>query len=188
MNEKQFVESFITKLDTEVKKISRKLHAESGLKISYANEIRSYIDSKSNENLLMKFETDLLIYEKQKTGVWKPRIIIETKIRSVTTHDAITYSQKAFTHKHLHPYLRYGILLGERENYAIPGRLFRHGLNFDFMLSWKKIKPSKIEWDNLLKIIKSEIKASKNLEEMIYDSRLRDRKRITVLHKPLIVK
>jgi len=188
MDEKEFVESFINKLNDEVKKISKKLHPKSCIRVTYANEIRSYINSESNENFLMKFETDILIYEKQKNGVWKPRIIIETKIRSVTTHDATTYSQKAFTHKHLHPYLRYGILLGERENYAIPGRLFRHGLNFDFMLSWKKIKPSKIEWDNLLKIIKSEIKASKNLEEMIYESRLRNREKITVLHKPLIVK
>jgi len=187
MNEKQFVESFIKKLDVEVKKISRKLFAESGKRVSYANEIITYLDTNAKDEYPMKFETDVLIYEKDKSGVWKPRIIIETKLH-ISTHDAITYSQKAFSHKHIHPYLRYGILLGDRGKYPIPGRLFRHGLNFDFMLSWKKMKPSKIEWNSLMKIIKSEINASKNLEEMIYNSRYADRKKINILHKPLIIK
>ncbi|GAI54911.1 unnamed protein product, partial [marine sediment metagenome] len=57
---------------------------------------------------------------------------IEGKINSVTTHGAITYSQKASTHKNVHPYLRYGILLGNRKHYPLPGRLFRHGAYFDF--------------------------------------------------------
>ncbi|GAB4286004.1 MAG: hypothetical protein Kow0081_4020 [Candidatus Dojkabacteria bacterium] len=65
---------------------------------------------------------------------------IEAKINSVTTHDAITYSQKAQTHKNVHSYLRYGILIGNRKDYALPGRLFRHGQHFDFMLSWKSFE------------------------------------------------
>jgi hypothetical protein len=34
-----------------------------------------------------------------KEEYWKPRIIIEGKLSKITTHDAITYSQKAETHK-----------------------------------------------------------------------------------------
>ena len=43
----------------------------------------------------------------------------------VTTHDALTYSTKAATHKHVHPYLRYGFLAGGIQ--TIPGRLIKHG-------------------------------------------------------------
>ena len=79
-------------------------------------------------------ETDLLVFEK--TDIIKPRIIIESKINSVTTHDAITYIYKAQTHKNVTPYIRYGIMLGNRKHYPLPGRLFRHGTNFDFMISF----------------------------------------------------
>ncbi len=49
---------------------------------------------------------------------------METKANgSITTHDVITYSHKAATHRQVHPYLRYGILWVE-ENNILPGRLF----------------------------------------------------------------
>ncbi len=44
---------------------------------------------------------------------WKPRVVVEAKLGKVTTNDAITYSQKASTHRAVHPYLRYGIMLGD---------------------------------------------------------------------------
>src|SRR5207247_985411 len=62
-----------------------------GLKLAYANEILSYGTApnfKSNY-----FETDLAIVEPIKTGRWRPRVVVEAKLGSVTTHDAITYSQ-----------------------------------------------------------------------------------------------
>ena len=86
------------------------------------------------------------------------------------------------------PYLRCGILLGNQKHYPLPGRLFRHGAYFDFMLSWKAFKPSEDEWKNFLKIIKREIKYSKQLEEILFNSRSKNHKRYTILHMPLYLK
>ena len=158
-----------------------------GKKLTYANEIIKY----NNDTPIyhdMKYETDILIYELDPNGHWIPRVVIEGKINSVTTHDAITYSKKAQTHKYVHPYLRYGILLGNRKHYPLPGRLFRHGSHFDFMLSWKSFDPSSSEFSHLLDIINKEIIASKKIEEMIFNSRSKNRKQIYSLHKLLITK
>jgi len=87
-------------------------------------EIISYKDNQPEETNLIKYETDLIICQNLSENEWKPRIIIEGKLNSVTTHDAITYSQKAATHKNVHPFLRYGILIGNRKHFPLPGRLF----------------------------------------------------------------
>ena len=64
----------------------------------------AYFENEPEQENYIGYETDILIFEKFDKKRWKPRIIIETKINSVTTHDAITYSQKAQTHKYVHPY------------------------------------------------------------------------------------
>lgn len=153
-------------------------------KVPYAQEIRSYdINFESIEVETNKFETDLLVYEK--SDVIKPRVIIESKINSVTTHDAITYSYKAQTHKNVTPYLRYGIMLGNRKHYPLPGRLFRHGTNFDFMISFIGFILTDEEKKTMLEVIKKEIEFSRKLEEMIYSSRFRNRKHYYLLQKDL---
>jgi hypothetical protein len=75
-----------------------------------------------------------------------------------------------------------------REIYPLPGRLFRHGAYFDFMLSWEGFKPLENEWKNFLKIIKSEIKYSEQLEEILFKSRSKNRKHYTILQKRLFLK
>ena len=102
-------------------------------KLPYASEIIEYDENFTalkQDN--MKFETDSIIYEK-KGEIIKPRIIIEAKLSRINTHDAITYSYKAQNHKNITPYIRYGIIIGKRKHYPLPGRLFRHGTNFDFI-------------------------------------------------------
>ncbi len=160
-------------------------NVEAGKRLIYANEIVKYDDHSTSYNE-MAYETDILVYEQSKDNSWKPRVVIEIKINSVSTHDAITYSQKSASHKYVHPYLRYGILLGHRANNPLPGRLFRHGAHFDFMLSWKDYEPEETEWKTLLNIIKKEIIASKKLEEMIFNSRRKYREKYIALHKPLV--
>ena len=103
----------------------------------------------------------------------------------MTTHDAITYSEKASTHKRVHPYLRYGIILGNRGTYPLPGRLFRHGLHFDFMASWIDFEPTENELNILTAILLDETKASRKLQKMIFESQSSSRKRYTALHRPL---
>ncbi len=159
-----------------------------GANLPYANEVLEYQGIEPKETKPVVYETDLLVIEKLNSGNWKPRVVIECKIDSVTTHDAITYSEKAFAHKRVHPYLRYGILIGNRKRYPLPGRLFRHGLYFDFMVSWVGFDSTKSERADFLDIVLDEVKSSQSLEEMLFNSRHSNRKRYVVLHKPLRLK
>jgi len=189
MNEMQWAKSVQELVSNHFERRHPSLSMRQGANLPYANEILLYRNNLTPEQVKkVPYATDLLITETVDQGTWKPRVVIECKIEGITTHDAITYSEKAFSHKKVHPYLRYGILLGKREHYPLPGRLFRHGLFFDFMLSWAAETPTKRELNDLLEIIIDEVDASRNLEEMLYNSRSANRKRHVVLHKPLRLK
>lgn len=140
-------------------------------KVPYAREIQSYdSEFKIGEEHTMPFQTDLLVFEKE-DSVIKPRIIIESKVNRISTHDAITYSYKAQNHKNVTPYIRYGIMLGNMNDNSLPGRLFRHGTNFDFMISFKEFVLSNHERQAFIELIKKEISYSQKIEEMIYKIR-----------------
>jgi len=62
--------------------------------------------------------------------------------------------------------IRYGIIIGDRIHYPLPGRLFRHGTNFDFMISFQKEKLSSVEKTAFQEIIKKELQYSCQLEEI----------------------
>lgn len=90
-------------------------------------------------------------------------------------------------HKNVTPYLRYGIMIGNRKDSPLPGRLFKHGQNFDFMFSFKGTEPTDEEWNVFFKMIKDEITYSIDLEEMLHESRSKDRKRYYMLQKKLVL-
>lgn len=190
MREREWVESIIGDIQNSLQvHLGNNIEVTSGFKLSYTNEVLSYRKEGLAEDVrTVKYETDIIIKEIINNDLWKPRVIIETKLGSITTHDAITYSQKANTQKQVHPYLRYGILIGKRDHYPLPGRLFRHGQNFDFMQSWKGEKALESEMKTLVDILVAEIQASRTLEEILFNSRSKDRERFTSLHRPLIVK
>jgi len=188
MNEREWVKTLISSIETSLGEHADNIKVTDGFRLPYSSEIKMYAGNNPSEFNQSSYETDILVYEQLESNNWKPRVIIETKINSVTTHDSITYSQKAQTHKNVHPYLRYGILIGNREHHPLPGRLFRHGQHFDFMQSWKGYKADESEWVELIGILLNEIEASKILEEILYNSRSRTREKYTVLHRPLILK
>jgi hypothetical protein len=115
----------------------------------------------------MGYQTDILVRDDLGNGLWVPRVVIECKLASVTTHDALTYSAKADTHKQVHPYLRYGILIANHDEKGVPRRLFRHGAHFDFMAAWKAKDPSDEEWEGLIEVLREEIKTSRRIEEFV---------------------
>ncbi len=78
---------------------------------------------------------------------------------------------KAATHKNIHPYLRYGVLIGDRGIKGIPGRLVRHGAEFDFMATWQGMSPTDGEWSGFLQLVKKEIEASRAMQEFLATSR-----------------
>ena len=188
MTEQEWVKSIIPGIENLLNKTNDNIRVVNGHKLSYAFEVLTYDnENQPGKQNSMGFETDILILEQIDPATWKPRVVIETKLGSVTTHDAITYSQKAQTHKYIHPYLRYGILIGNREHYPLPGRLFRHGQHFDFMLSWKSVQADQKEISRLVGIVNDEIKASRNLEKILFNTHSKDRDKFTSLHRPLIL-
>ena len=196
--EEEWVESIQKLLKRE---LTHRPSLSSGFKIStqrglpYAWEILAYLETdkgfspaKGYEKGLF-YKTDLLIYEEAQNQI-KPRIIIEAKYannnKEITTHDAITYSNKAAQHKAITPYLRYGIMLGQHN--SLPGRLFRHGVNFDFMISFEGEEPTSKEKASLVELINSEWNFSKQIEEMLSENRSRNRKRYFMLQNALQLK
>ena len=183
MTEGQWVKKLAKKMTTLG--LGRQLEIRVGEKLPYGHEITSSGDKHAVN--VITYETDLLIVEKLDDSRWIPRVVLEAKLTKITTHDAITYSQKAFTHKQVHPYLRYGIVLGYRKHYPLPGRLFRHGAHFDFMFSFKRTSFAKEELTRLRKLMRSEVGASRKLEHLLYESRSPHRRRYTMLQRRLLL-
>lgn len=156
-------------------------------RLPYRFEIRSYdADGQANSHETTSYEIDLLVSEvDSRTGHWTPRVAIEGKLGAVTTHDALTYSAKAATHVQVHPYLRYGILIGGIA--SVPLRLFRHGAHFDFMLTWSGDNPDQNEWELFDQIVREEIEASRQLQKLIESNRTRLKDRYAVVRHKLVL-
>jgi hypothetical protein len=114
-----------------------------------------------------KYQTDLLIGERyDDSEEWTPRVVVEFKLGNVTTHDALTYSAKAATHKSIHPYLRYGIVIGNHPG-PVPRRIIRHGHQFDFMMTLASEAAFSDEIDRLLAVLREEVGASRQIEALL---------------------
>jgi len=192
MTEKDWVENIKELLEQS---LSSNFRVSTQCRLPYAREIMTYV--KTGDDVLFaeghqesqRFATDLLIYEEAQEQI-KPRIIIEAKYSNrLNSHDAIVYSHKAAQHKAVTPYLRYGIMLGGMgQHHPLPGRLFRHGGNFDFMVSFKAVELTSKEKDSLVELINSEWRFSKQIEEMFSESRSRKRERYFMLQNTLSLK
>ncbi len=188
MTENEWTKFINNKLAAFLKK--RNLCAKTLQKIPYSFEIDGYTEDWQpdiDKESIMPFETDLVIYEEKDERI-VPRVIIEAKLGKVTTHDAITYSYKAEKHKAITPYLRYGIMIGDRKHYPLPGRLFRHGTNFDFMFSFTGTEPDRKEWKAFTEMLEKEVEYSRLMEEMLRESRNKNRKHYYMLQKQLVLK
>jgi len=185
--ERAWVRDLVPRLQAALAAVEPALEVRDGYRLAYSREILSYHGTEPEREAGMRYETDLLVVEHIPRG-WTPRVVVEAKLRSVTTHDAITYSQKAATHKHVHPYLRYGIFLGARAHSPLPGRLFRHGAHFDFMVSWQALEPSAEEFEAFTALLVDEVRASRLLQEIMFNTRARRRVGYTLLQKPVIAR
>jgi len=183
MKENDWTRSICNWLQTE--DLGENIYVDVFKKVPYAFEIKSFTEAWNiNEQDETLFETDMIIYEKVDSKII-PRVIIESKVESITTHDAITYSCKASYHKNVIPFVRYGIMCGNRETYPLPGRLFRHGNNFDFLFSFIGYEPSNREKRVFLEMLQKEVQYSKQFEEILSNSRNKNRKKYFMLQKEL---
>jgi len=112
------------------------------------------------------FQTDLCIFLQKDNGQEIqniPKVVIEFK-SGLSTHDIITYSNKARRHKQVYPYLRYGLISYNIS--TIPKRFFIHNEDLDFYLALKD------HADNLetvlVSLIKQELEISDILEGTIF--------------------
>lgn len=156
-----------------------------GTKLPYSYEVLQYEGKEPSKCSVMAYDTDLLIYDQLDEKWWVPRVVLECKLKRVTSHDALTYDAKAATHKHVHPYLRYGVLIGARSDNTLPVRLFRHGNHFDFMITWAKEAPNPAEWEAFLALITEEIKVSRQIQELSSTNRSPARTRYSIIHRQL---
>ncbi len=187
MNEREWVESMAESLHGEPMFRNTDLEIKTSFDLAYRFEISTHKQDDKAIPVMTSFETDFAIIERKEDGSWKPRVIVEAKITNVTTHDAITYSTKAAAHRSVYPYLRYGVMLGNRGEHALPGRLYRHGSQFDFMISFQNFRPSKEEIRTFLKLLDDEVQASRTMEKLLLESRKQNRDRYTILHRKLVV-
>lgn len=140
-------------------------HTKRGL--AYGQQIFSYGADDKPRLKITEYETDLVIIELRSDGSWIPRIVVETKLRSISTHDALTYSAKAASHKQIYPYLRYGLLIGALQEPAIPWRLFKHGDHFDLLAAWRALTPSEGEWRTTIELLRQQVEASQLIEQIL---------------------
>jgi hypothetical protein len=98
------------------------------------------------------------------------------------TDPLIAYSAKAATHKNVHPYLRYGIVIGGYQG-QVPRRLIRHGDHFDFMVTLASQKLTGLDRDRLVKLLREELRASRLISAL-----LREKSDIWLLHRRLEVR
>ena len=130
MNEKEFTEYLIKVLNLQIKpfQIATKKSVLYKMAINDQGHVDMGVNADSGEVIRgggKGFEQDILIYEETKGGhtSFIPRVIAEVKLRRVTTHDAIVYSEKARMIRSIYPFVRYGLILADMDH--IPGRVLR---------------------------------------------------------------
>lgn len=156
-------------------------------RLPYSYQVTSYKQADQREDHLSYYETDILITQQLDGERWIPRVVIETKLTRLHSHDAITYSKKASMHKQVHPYLRYGMVVGARGRSGLPGRLVRHGEYFDFMFAFSGHRPTPSQAARFSRLIRTELRASQRLEQVIYDSRRVERAKYQLVHRRLMI-
>jgi hypothetical protein len=79
-------------------------------------------------------------------------------------------------------------MLGNRKHFPLPGRLYRHGVQFDFMISFRGTEPTESETAMFVKLLQDEVTASRTLEKILYESRRKGRDHYTLLHRQLTLR
>lgn len=188
MNEREYVDSIKSKIERKLRSKCPdppSVRVESQIRLPYNHSIKEYRDSKPVAARADGYATDLLIYDEHPDGSWIPRVVVEVKVGRVSTHDALSYSSKAETHKSVHPYLRYGILIAGYGDRSLPGRLFRHGAHFDFMMIWRDTPPTRSDWRDFIDIASQEVQTSREIQEFLRTSRQATKKEYRAMHRPI---
>ncbi len=164
-----------------------KCTVEIGRKLAYTAHIQRYGQDNTFTPETNPYETDILIADPDGDG-WIPRVVVECKVGSINTHEALAYSAKAATHKQVHPYLRYGVLIGERAAAGVPRRLIRHGAYFDFLVVWQGKDARRKVLPQFCELLIEEVRASRQLQHLLSNRRSAHETKHAVFHRPLRVR
>lgn len=190
-NESQFAEYVERKLKEILPELSRDLIPEKNANLFYQISLDNNLDLMINYQIspdnnltpMIKandpkrgnfaFQTDLCIFLKKDCDLKIPKVVIEFK-NNPTTHDIITYSNKARKHKSVYPFLRYGLISYNISK--IPGRFFLHNESMDFCLALKdylKNQDGELlnhEGISMLKnLIRDELETSNLLDKILFN-------------------
>jgi len=157
------------------------------VRLPYTHEVFAYGEQQGSPPPDHSYQTDLLIRDVLSGERWVPRVVIECKLKSVTTHAILAYSAKACTHKQVHPYLRYGFLVGGHGRSEVPVRLFRHGAYFDFMVTWASSKATPRQWGAFVDMLVDEIEASRKVLMLLAKKRGAKEKGFSLVHRRLLL-
>ncbi len=101
MNEVRWVKEIVAPaIEEGLKRSEYNISVRTCYKLPYAYETSSYNGMSPDYPQSIDYETDLLIVENYEGDKWISRVVVEAKNNCrITTHDAITYSHKAMTHR-----------------------------------------------------------------------------------------
>ncbi len=176
--ESQFTEGLVARIEQN---LGQGIEIASGISLLYAitfddsGNLKVPLDNEGNPKRGggAGFQQDILVYEKappsaEAPGTVRtsivPRVIAEVKLRGVTTHAVITYSEKARRIRAIYPFARYGLILGGLSR--VPGRVLRLGQEFDFIVVLNN-PPEESEIDALSDLLQEECQTSKDVARML---------------------
>lgn len=163
------------------------VRVDTGARLPYGYGVSVLEAKESSKSPVAEHQTELLLYDQLDARWWVPRVAIECILGVVTSHDALAFSVRADMHKHVHSYLRCGVLIGGQNLFSVPAvRMFRHGDRFDFIASWSDEKASEAEWALFIEILREEVLRSRTIQKLFSTSQ--DRTTYSIVHRQLSFK
>jgi hypothetical protein len=139
-------------------------HAALLYQVTVDNRLSVNVNPRQPKRGQAAFQTDLCVFEEIEAEVRIPRVVLEFK-PDISTHDVLTYSAKARKHKQVYPYLRYGLIIANRD--TVPGRFFTHNEALDFAVAAASYKKNRLH-ELFATLLREEIAASRRLEDIAF--------------------
>ena len=162
------------------------VRVDTGARLPYTYEVLDLEANDASKNRATDYPTDLLLYDQLNNGWWAPRVVIDCILGEVTSKDVLAFSARAARHKHVHPYLRHGVLVGGKNLFSVPClRMVRHGDRFDFVASWSDDVANKTEWALFTELLREEVQRSRTIQKLFATDQ---ETKYSILHRQLSFK
>lgn len=171
--EEYAVYEFLKIIRPEIERLGYKITDQKRLSyVSFCNKIDKNGNGIKADKGQKSYATDILIYRELENEEAIPLVVIEGKIKGYTTHDVITYSEKAKTHKNIFPHLQYGFLVLEADHDKFRKYYYMHQ-QFDFAEIFPKneaIKENKARISNFVVELKKQVELAESKYTLFFNS------------------